>query len=411
MTEATHDLDVVDVNVDGKVKIEVDVDARPQWKNPEWHRRMRDTAPVWRDPDTGVWNVFRYQEVAAISADHRAFSSDLSELFPQRNELFEGNILAMDPPRHHRLRSLVSRAFTPKAIAQLSDRITELTGQLLDEAAGRDRLELISDLAYPLPVIVIAEMLGIPAQDRALFKDWADTLLSQENPDPTDEVAIEEVTRELRKFHEYLQVHVARRRERPSRDLLSDLVAAQVDGERLDDGEIVGFATILLLAGHITTTALLGNALRCFDEHPEVPDRLRARPEALPSAIEEVLRYHAPFAQTARMNTSEVELHGQVIPAGQLISLWLVSANRDERQFEAADEFRIDRSPNPHLSFGKGIHFCIGAPLARLESRIALDIMLRRYADIRVDHSEPLEFNADPGINGVLRLPLLVRPA
>jgi cytochrome P450 len=384
---------------------------QPRWKDPAWHRDMRDGNPVWLDPATKVWHVFRYADAATVLADHQTFSSDLSRIFPDRAELTEGNILAMDPPRHHRLRSLVSRAFTPRAIARLDGRIAELTTELLDATEGREHIELVADLAYPLPVTVIAELLGVPAADRALFKEWADALLSQETTDPNDQAAIEESARELGKFHEYLREHVTDRRRRPRPDLLGNLVAAEIDGERLEDDEIVGFAAILLLAGHITTTVLLGNSIRCLDEHLGAQRALRADPSGIPAAIEEVIRYTTPFAQVTRVTATDVEIGGQAVPVGQLVSVWTAAANRDERQFADPDTFLVDRQPNPHLGFGKGVHFCIGAPLARLEGRIALGILLRRYDAIRVDRDHPLEPYADPGINGVHALHLLVEPA
>jgi cytochrome P450 len=384
-------------------------DVRPQWKNPEWYREMRDHHPVWQNPKTQTWHIFRYADVSAALADHQTFSSDFSALYPDQKAFTDGNILAMDPPRHHRLRSLASRAFTPKAISRLDGRIADLTTELLDHVKGKDSWELVDTLAYPLPVIVIAELLGVPASDRPQFKVWADALLASDtNTDPKDAAAIGKTMAELAKFHDYLGEHVTRRRTEPRDDLLTALVRAEIDGERLEDGEIVGFATILLLAGHITTTALLGNSLLCLDERPEVADQLRADPGKLPSAVEEVLRYRAPFAQTTRVTTKEVELSGQVVPANAVLNVCMAAANRDERQFERPDEFVIDRSPNPHLGFGRGIHFCIGAPLARLEAKVALGILLRRYEKIRVDPAQPLELQEDSGFDGVKSLHLLV---
>lgn len=392
MTRATHDIG-------------------PRWTDPAWHRTMRDTTPVWQDPNNGMWHVFRYRDVATVLAEYETFGSDFSEVFPEQAELFEGNILAMDPPRHHRLRALVSRAFTPRAIAELDGRIAEVVTQLLDETGGRDHLELVSDLAYPLPVIVIAELLGVPAEDRPLFKTWADGLLSREEIDPTDKVALEESARDLRKFHDYLRQHVAQRRRQLRYDLLGALVAAEIDGAKLNDQEIVGFATVLLLAGHITTTVLLGNSIRCLDEHPEAQDLLRAHPAGIPAAIEEVLRTYTPFTRTGRITTTTVPLGEQVIPPRQFVNAWLGSANRDERQFDNPDDFVIDRTPNPHLGFGKGIHFCIGAPLARRESKIALEILLRRYRRLRLDPNHPPQPYLNPGINGMSTLDLDVEAA
>jgi cytochrome P450 len=388
--------------------------ARPPLQDLAWYRTMRDTDPVSWDPKTKTWNVYRYQDVTTILADHRTFSSDFSEVFPDqpsREELREGNILAMDPPRHHQLRGLVSRAFSPRAIARLEARISELTEELLDQTGGRDQIELVGELAYPLPVTVIAELLGVPADDRPRFKVWADALLARDTIDPTDEAAVEAAAVELRKFHDYLREHVARRHVEPRQDLLSDLIAAEIDGQRLNDQEIVGFGTVLLLAGHITTTLLLGNTLRCLDEHPEAQDALRADPAAIPPAIEEVLRYRSPVTRTTRVTTAEVRLGDQVIAPRQLVSVWLVSANHDEREFQNPDDFEISRHPNPHVAFGKGIHFCIGAPLARLEGRIALGVLLRRFSRLRVDPEQPLEPYANPGFSGSRTLRLLVEPA
>lgn len=381
----------------------------------EWYRRMREAEPVWRDPKSGVWSVFRYQDVAAILADHEAFSSDFSQVLPDLGEVSEGNILAMDPPYHHQLRGLVSQAFTPRSIAALEERIGQVAEQLLDQVEGRTQIELVGDLAYPLPVTVIAELLGVPAADRPRFKTWADALFTQDSVDPTDEAAlkaaIDSAAATLRNFHDYLRDHIAERRARPRHDLLSDLVAAEIDGQRLRDEEIAGFATILLIAGHITTTVLLGNALLCLDEHPEAQAALRANPAAIPDAIEEILRYRSPVVQTSRVTAREIELGGQLIPPRQVVSPCLLSANHDERQFENPDAFLIDRRPNPHVAFGRGIHFCIGAPLARLEARVALALLLRRFSRLRVDRDQPLERFPRVTINGVRALEILVEPA
>jgi cytochrome P450 len=370
---------------------------------------MRDHHPVEHDSEGRAWNVYRYDDVAAILADSQTFSSDFGRAFPDRADLVEGNIVAMDPPRHHQFRGLVSQAFTPAAIARLEPRISEITHQLLDRLGARRRIELVSDFAYPLPVTVIAELLGVPPEDRTLFKSWADAILDQNDVDPDDEAAIERVRSRIRKFHDYLQDHVNRRRLRPSDDLLSDLVRAEVDGARLTDPEIVGFATILLLAGHITTTLLLGNAMLVLDEFPDVQDQLRRCPDTIPTAIEEVLRYRSPVPLTARLTTTEVQVGDQVIPTGQLLRVWLLSANHDERRFEDPERFDPDRHPNPHLAFGKGIHFCLGAPLARLEARVALEAMLARFACLRLDpRRPPVRYTR---FNGVRSLHLQVEPS
>jgi cytochrome P450 len=369
-------------------------------------RRMRNTQPVWRDPETGNWHVHRYQDVAAILADAQTFSSDFSVLYPDRTDLTEGNIVAMDPPRHNQLRALVSQAFTPRAIDRLAGRIGELCEELLDRTSGHLRIELVRDLAYPLPVTVIAELLGVPPEDRTQFKEWADALLDRDLLDRSNEDRIKVAQLQIDKFHDYLGQHVARRRVEPGEDLLTDLVRAEIEGERLSDAEIVGFATLLLLAGHITTTLLLGNAILCLDEYPSAQAALRAEPERVPTALEEVLRYRSPVPFTLRVTTRAVQVADQTIPAKETVYVWLLSANHDERYFESPQRFDINRHPNPHLAFGKGIHFCLGAPLARLEGRIALPSLLRRFRHIQVDPAYPLEQYSR--FNGVRALHLLV---
>jgi cytochrome P450 len=373
-------------------------------------RRLRDAEPVCRDPESGAWSVYRYSDVAAILSDAHTFSSNFGAVFPDtRDVLLEGNIVAMDPPRHDQLRNLVSRAFTPRAIGQLEGRIGEIAEELLDRTDGRSHLELVSDFAYPLPVIVIAELLGVPASDRTRFKEWADALLNQEVGGPRETGSIATARVQMRHFRDYLREHVAKRRVMPRDDLLSDLVAAEIDGQRLSDDEIVGFATILLIAGHITTTLLLGNTLLTLDEYPAAQAALRANPSAIGSAIEEALRYRSPVPMTARVTTAEVQVANQVIGPKQLLYLSLLSANHDERHFERPDEFLVERHPNPHLAFGKGIHFCLGAPLARLEARVALALLLRRYSSIRVDPDQSIVTYAR--LNGARRLNVQVTPA
>jgi cytochrome P450 len=383
-------------------------DQKPALRDLDHYRSMRDDEPVWRDPATGAWNVFRYADVAALLTDHEAFVSDVAKVHPEAAERSEGMLIATDPPRHHQLRGLVSKAFTPRAIAQLEGRVRELTGELLDQAEGRPGIELVGDLAYPLPVIVIAELLGIPAEDRVLFRTWAAALLGESDADPGDLEAVQaSFAKSYQQFHDYLFEHLTRRRAEPRQDLLSGLVAAELDGQLLSDREIVNFAFLLLLAGHVTTTSLLGNAMLSLDEHPEALAALRADPAAIPRALEEVLRYRSPVGQQERWTVAEARLAGQVIPAGQQVNFNLLSANHDERQFALPDVFDIDRDPNPHLGFGKGIHFCLGAPLARLEARVALECLLARYANLRVDWSRPILQTPGIEINGVRELHVL----
>jgi cytochrome P450 len=309
---------------------------------------------------------------------------------------------------------LVSQAFTPKVVAGLEPRIAELTNRLLDRAG--DRFDLIDALAYPLPVIVIAELLGIPTSDQGLFRTWADVLLGQEiDPDQSleqvGERAVAAVAPTMREMNAYFLDHIRRRRVAPGGDLTSKLVQAEVDGERLSDEEIIGFVGLLLIAGHITTTATLGNSIVVFQDNQDSVAEVRADPTLLPAAIEEVLRVRTPFPRLARLTKTETEVGGVRVPAGQIVVPWLAAANRDERVFTQPRRFNIHRKPNPHLTFGHGIHFCLGAPLARLEARVALRLLLDRYRDIEVAGDEPVEHRNPWAMVAVTRLPLRVRPA
>jgi cytochrome P450 len=377
--------------------------------------------PVRFDPNTGMWNVYGYPETVQILGDPATFSSDTTRLLPEsirrrQPDMREGNLVQMDEPEHKKLRRLVSEAFTPKVVADLEPRIAALTHELLDAATAKGRMELVADLAYPLPVIVIAELLGVPSSDRDLFKRWVDKMLqfsgqfSLVKQSAEQDQALDEVFTQTQHLSEYLRAHANERRSRPREDLLTRLVVAEVDGERLTEAEVVNFANILLIAGHITTTTLLGNTVLCLDAHPEHLARVRADRGALPAAIEESLRVLSPFAAVGRSTTAEVELGGVRVPADQILMVWLAAANRDPRQFERPDVFDPTRDPNPHLAFGRGIHFCLGAPLARLEGRVALSILLDRCPHLRLDPDDPPAFIPSANMTGVRELPLLLSP-
>ena len=382
-----------------------------------WLEAGRARGQVHFDDTQQCWHVLGHPETGAVLSDPAVFSSDLTVLRPAQDDLAlfqRGNFVQMDPPQHRKLRTLVSQAFTPRVVADLEPRIAELTTQLLDEVD--ERFDLIDALAYPLPVIVIAEMLGVPASDRPLFRRWADVLFSQDvDPDQSlrsaSEQAVTAVAPTMREMNAYFLDHIRSRRAGPGRDLTSKLVQAEVDGERLADEEIIGFVGLLLLAGHVTTTATLGNSVVCFQDAPDAVAQVRADPGLLPAAIEEVLRVRTPFPRLARMTTADAELAGVTIPAGQVVIPWLTAANRDERVFAEPHRFDVHRRPNPHLSFGHGIHFCLGAPLARLEARVALRLLLDRYRDVEVAGAEQVEHRNPWTMVAVTKLPLEVRAA
>jgi cytochrome P450 len=373
-----------------------------------WLREMRDEQPVWRDA-YGIWHVFRYADVAYAISDAQVFSSDVGRVLPIGEKFSQGNLLRTDPPRHHLLRRLVGAAFSPKVVTGLIPRIAEVTGELLDATGGASEFDLVSALAYPLPVTVIAELLGLPISDRELFRTWADRLFNRDMADPNDPELARKVDEATADMLVYLQDHCADRRAKPRQDLISRLAAVEVDGARLSDEEVVNFSFVLLIAGHITTTALLGNTVLCLDEYPDVWAQLRTDRSLIEPTIEEVLRCRSSFTQVSRVTSVETKLSGQLIPADVIVTPWLLSANRDEREFADPDRFDIHRSGNHHLAFGHGIHFCIGHLLARLEAKVAVGVLLDRYADIRLTPATPLEF--DPrGIFAARNVPVTVRP-
>jgi cytochrome P450 len=387
-----------------------------------WLRGKQPAERVHHAAELGFWNVYGHPEAEEILRDPATYSSDTTRLVPKEliqdqdldlEALSAGNLLQLDPPLHNKMRKLVSRAFTPKVVADLEPRIAAVTNEMLDAADTSDgRLELVEDLAYPLPVIVIAELLGVPASDRHLFKGWVDKLFDsseQFSLKEQSEARQESVKKSLegqKSLVEYLGVHVDERRKQPREDLLTKLVEAELDGERLTRNEVVNFANVLLLAGHITTTMLLGNTVLSLDTHPEWAERARADRALVPPVIEESLRYLSPFAAVARATNREVELGGATIPADQMLMVWVAAANRDDRVFTDPDAFDPLRDPNPHLAFGRGIHFCIGAPLARLEGRVAMNILFDRYPALRTIPGEPPKFQINPNMTGVRELPL-----
>ncbi|MBB4919274.1 cytochrome P450 [Streptosporangium saharense] len=383
-----------------------------------WLHGPRSGPPVEFDTRTGLWNVYGYPEVQEVLGDPVTYSSDTMRVLPKNmvpgdDFSLDGFITQIDPPEHGKLRKLVSSAFTRKVVADLEPRIAELTHELLDEAREQDTFELVRDLAYPLPVTVIAELLGVPSGDRALFKRWADALfqrdaeISLNQSEDERRADLEATMKPWKEMTTYLASHAAERRRRPRADLLTRLVEAEVDGERLPDDQVVNFAIVLLLAGHITTTMLLGNTVLCLDAFPERQAGVRADRSTIPDVIEEAIRFLTPFALLGRATTRETELGGVTLPADQMIMIWLAAANRDPRQFPDPDVFDPGRDPNPHLGFGRGIHFCLGAPLARLEGRVALDILLDRFGTLRTDPDDPVQLISAPSLTGVRRLPLL----
>jgi cytochrome P450 len=381
-----------------------------------WLRQMRTEQPVWLDDTSDCWHVFRYADVQRVLTDYASFSSNFRRRIPIRSVLAAPSLIEMDPPQHSKYRSLIAPAFTPRALSQLSERITAIVQELLDAVRLTGRMEVIGDLAYPLPATVIAEMLGVPSEDRPMFRRWADALFSNQLSDAdlvhaAEPAELRQIEPTMEEMTAYFARQLEERRRQPQADLLSTLLAAEVDGERLRQEELTSFCFLLLLAGHVTTTNLLGQAILCFDAHPEALEHLRQQPDLMPGAIEEVLRYAPIVWRVGRLTTTEVALNEVRIPANAIVFAWIAAANRDEAQFLDSERFDITRSPNRHLAFGHGIHFCIGAPLARLEASIALPMMLEQLPQLRRVPDVPVELLASRAILGVKRLPVTFTPA
>jgi cytochrome P450 len=355
--------------------------------------------------------VTRYADVTVILRDHARFSS-VQQLSPEVRQrgLFRGaaTMLFSDPPVQTRLRRLVSRDFTPRRIRETEPRIREIATRVLNEVEGRGSFEVMADLANALPVMVIAEMLGVPPEQYQTFKEWSDIIIGGENtlpgqPIPDDVV---EITNQLRS---YFAREIDKRRTRPGPDLISALVAAHVDNEAMSAEELIAFV-MLLLAGNETTTNLIGNGMLALGRHPDQMELLRRSPELGPRAIEEMLRYDGPVQATSRRATADVEIGGTAIPAGAECFVLLAAANHDPAQFPDPDSFNITREARDHVAFGEGVHFCIGAPLARLEGAVAIGETLRRFPKLHLaDPTAPLTYKGSYFLRGLDSLRVEIR--
>ncbi len=388
-----------------------------------WFQTMRDTQPVWRDERSGFWHIFRFSDVNTVISDYHTFSSarprvagaeSATTTSTQENSTpgFGKMLTQIDPPLHRHYRNLVSPSFTPRALSSLAERIAAIAQELVDKVRARGHMDFVTDFAYPLPATVIAEMLGVPLSDRPIFKQWADGLFATQLSDADIERFInqpamaQQFTRIAEEMHDYFKTLLEERHHQPRKDMMSELLAAEIEGERLHLEDVISFCILLLLAGHVTTTNLLSQAIRCFSEHPAAQDQLRAQPGLMPGAVEEVLRYASPVWRLLRTTKSAVTLNDITIPAGSWVFSWLASANRDERQFSEPEQFTITRTPNHHLSFGHGIHFCLGAPLARLEACTALPILIEQLPDLRVAPDQPSELLEGISLFGFQHLPI-----
>lgn len=361
----------------------------------------------------GAWILTRYDDALALLKDPR-FTKDIQKIHPEgdadrspQESMFlaiSRNMLMTDPPDHTRLRGLVSKAFTPRMIEQLRPRIQQITDKLLDAVQDRGQMDLIGEFAYPLPITVISEMLGIPPADRQQFRTWTQAMV---NPDEqTDQEEVRTTT--LETFLRYIQTLLSEKRAHPGNDLTSGLVQVEENGDQLSEYELISMIFLLIVAGHETTVNLIGNGTLALLEHPEQMRLLQSDPSLIPSAIEELLRYTAPVSLSdERWAGEDVTLYGQLIRKGELVYAALIAANTDSQQFADAGTLDIARQEHQHLAFGKGIHFCLGAPLARLEGQIAIGTLLRRLPNLRLaGNPEQLTWNRNPMLRGLTSLPV-----
>ncbi len=338
-------------------------------------------APVrWVD-ELRAWTLARYTDVVASLTDPRFSADRTTQAIPEETITLAKSMLVSDPPDHTRLRALVSKAFTPRVVEQLRPRIVAIVGELLERMSDRQdggACDVIADLAYPLPVVVIAELLGVPPEDRVNFQEWSALMAASVDPLVSLDL-IDRVEEARDQLHAYLRGIIAQRRRQPREDLISALVAVEERGDVLSEPELVIMCTLLLIAGHETTVNLIGNGMLALLRHPEELARLRADLSLTNSAVEELLRFDSPVQMTGRIAMEAVEIGGQTIARGEWILPLIGAANHDPAQFADPERLDITRNPNPHVAFGRGIHFCLGAPLARLEGQIAVSSLVRRF--------------------------------
>jgi cytochrome P450 len=365
-------------------------------------------------------SVFRYADVQSVLRDASLFSNDFGRgrmLPPEVQQIAEQappSMLGMDPPDHTRLRSLVNKAFTPRIVRQLEPRLREVAHALLDDALAKRDVDLVQALTYPLPVVAIAEIIGVPPEDREQFKVWSDQAVATLGTGFFAPPTIEQMQKQLALRDEMNRYFVpladARRRD-PKDDLLTGLVQAEYEGTHLDQGEMLAMLTLLLVAGNETTTTLIGNAVLTLLDHPGELKRLRDDPSLMPRAVDEVLRFESPVQFDPRRTARDTEIAGTKIAENTLLLCWLGSANRDERVFERPEVFDVTRQKNPHISFGYGTHHCLGHNLARLEASVALEVLLERTSSFERTDAELLPLHPSPVFKAVTKLPVRLLPA
>jgi cytochrome P450 len=387
-------------------------------RNPAaFYAHLREQEPLIHVDDfLGIgkaWIVTNYDDALVLLKDPR-FTKDRRKVVSTEDEqtsipenpflVLMQNMLTVDPPNHTRLRGLVSKAFTPRMIEQLRPRIQQITNELLDAAQERGEMDIINDFAYPLPITVISEMLGIPVTDRQQFRAWTQILVNTGEQNQQEVLKVSAIG----EFLHYIKTLLDEKRAHPGNDLTSNLVQVEENGDALSENELISMIFLLIVAGHETTVNLIGNGTLALLQHPEQMQRLQHDPSLITTAIEELLRYTAPVSLSdERWASEDIHIHGKVIRKGEIVYASLIGANTDPHQFQKPAELDIARRENQHLAFGKGIHYCLGAPLARLEGQIAFGTLIQRLPNLRLaSDPEQLIWNNNPMLRGLRSLPV-----
>lgn len=379
------------------------------WRSPDFladpyphYRRLRETDPVHWNAARDGWQLFRYADMVEVLRDDERFSAERGPQ-PVGNDA-PRSMLGSDPPDHTRLRTLVNKAFTARTIRQLTGRIHDVVDELLVGIADRGEMEAINEFAYPLPITVIAEMLGVPASDRDFFREQSQKIAVALGPIDDMQVGLQAMDGRNH-LVEYFNELIPKRKDSPSDDVLTALLQAEEAGDFLTHGELLAMLLLLLVAGHETTVNLIGNGLLALLRNPNQLERLRTEEGIERQAVEELLRYDSPVQMTGRMAKVDLEIGGKPIRAGQSVSTIVASANRDPHQFPDPDSLDLTREPCNHLSFSAGIHFCLGAQLARLEGQIALSTAVRRFPNLKLA-TDDLRYRPAPILRGLEALPV-----
>jgi cytochrome P450 len=381
------------------------------------YRELREEAPVYWQPLMQTWVLTSYQDILDVLRDHASFSSERTRAKNALVQQLESyrlssgplgttpTMLSIDPPAHTRMRSLANKAFTPRVVERSRPHIAEIADELLDALPQPGSLDVVADLAVPLPMIVIAGVLGVPVSDRERFKAWSSDIAASLGGPFQPQDVLDRARDSSNAIADYFRDLISKRRGEPRDDLISALIAAEEQGDLLSEDELIATCILLLIAGNETTTHLIGNGMLTLLRNPEQRRRLQTDPSLIDTAVDEILRYEGSVQMTSRVVDHDLEFRGQRFEEGQVVLLLLGAANRDPAQFPDPDRFDVARRPNRHLAFGQGIHYCLGAPLALAEAQIAFQTLLRRLPAPEAAFEEP-EWGQNFVLRALKRLPV-----